>query len=57
MRSFLRFNKGLLGMPPLWRLWLGMLVGANLVVPLFFLEYVEAQATIAALLITSASVV
>ncbi len=52
MRSFLRFHRGLLGMPPHWRLWLGMLVGANLVVPLFFLEHVEAQATIAALLIS-----
>ncbi len=39
-------------MPPHWQLWLGTLVGANLVAPLFFLEHVEAQATIAALLIS-----
>ncbi len=52
MRSFLRFNRGLLGMPPHWRLWLGMLVGANLVAPLFFLDHVEARVTIAALLIS-----
>ena len=52
MRSFLRFHRGLLGMPPHWQLWLGTLVGANLVAPLFFLEHVEAQVTIAALLIS-----
>jgi hypothetical protein len=52
MRSFLRFQRGLLGMPPHWRLWLAMLISANLVAPLFFLEHVEAQATIAALLVS-----
>ena len=54
MRSFLRFLRGMLGMPLHWQLWLGMLIGANLVAPLFFLEHVEAQATIAALLISMA---
>ncbi len=39
-------------MPPHWQLWLGMLVGANLVAPLFFLGHLEAQVTIAALLIS-----
>ncbi len=39
-------------MPLHWQLWLGLLVGANLVAPLFFLEHVEAQVTIAALLIS-----
>jgi hypothetical protein len=38
MRSFIRFNRGLLGMPLHLRLWVGMLIGANLVAPLFFLE-------------------
>ncbi len=52
MNAFIRFNRGLLGMPPLWRGWLLLLVGANLVAPLFFLGHVEAQATIAALLIS-----
>ncbi len=54
MRSFLRFHRGLLGMPPHWQLWLGLLVGANLVAPLFFLEHVEAQVTVAALLVSMA---
>ncbi len=52
MRSFLRFHRGLLGLPLHLQLWMGMLVGANLVAPLFFLEHVEAQVTIAALLIS-----
>ncbi len=39
-------------MPPHWQLWLGMLIGANLVAPLFFLGHLEAQVTIAALLIS-----
>ncbi len=52
MRSFLRFQQGLLGMPLHWQLWLLILVGANLVAPFFFLEHVEAQLTIGALLIS-----
>ncbi len=52
MKGFIRFNRGLLGMPPLWKGWLLLLVGANLVAPLFFLGHVEAQVTIAALLIS-----
>lgn len=39
-------------MPPLWQGWLLLLVGANLVAPLFFLGHLEAQVTIAALLIS-----
>ncbi len=52
MNAFIRFNQGLLGMPPLWKGWLFLLVGTNLAAPLFFLGHVEAQATIAALLIS-----
>ncbi len=52
MRSFLRFNRGILAMPLHWQLWLAILVGANGVAPFFFLEHVEAQVTIAALLIS-----
>ena len=39
-------------MPPFWQLWLATLIGANLVAPLFLLEHVEAQVTIAALLVS-----
>lgn len=48
MRSFLRFNQGLLGMPLRLQLWVGMLIGANIIAPLFFLEHVEAQVALAA---------
>jgi len=48
MASFLRFNRGLLGMPLHLRLWVGLLIGANIVAPTFFLGHVEAQATMAA---------
>jgi hypothetical protein len=52
MRSFLRFNRGILAMPLHWQLWLAILIGANGVAPFFFLEHVEAQVTIGALLIS-----
>ncbi len=48
MRAFIRFNQGLLNMPPHLQVWVAMLIGANLVAPLFFLDHVEAQATLVA---------
>ena len=48
MRSFLRFNQGMLRMPMHLQLWVVVLVGANIVAPLFFLEHLEAQLTLAA---------
>lgn len=48
MRSFVRFNLGVLGMPLHWQLWVVMLVGANIVAPFFFLDHVEARITLAA---------
>ena len=39
-------------MAPHWQLWLGLLVSANLIAPLFFLEHVEARVTVAALLLS-----
>ena len=52
MRSFLRFNRGILSMPLHWQLWLALLIGANGVTPFFFLEHLEAQVTLAALLLS-----
>ncbi len=51
MGSFIRFNRGLLGIPLHLQLWVGMLVAANIVAPLFFLEHVEARVTLGAGLI------
>jgi len=48
MRSFLRFNQGMLRMPMHLQLWVVALVGANIVAPLFFLQHLEAQLTLAA---------
>jgi len=48
MHSFLRFNQGLLGLPLPVRLWVGLLIAANIIAPLFFLGHVEALVTLAA---------
>ncbi len=50
MRAFITFHKGLLKSPIRVRLWLMLLVVFNLVVPLFFLDRLEAQVVLAALL-------
>ena len=52
MRSFLKFNRGVLRLPLQWRLWMMLLVAANMVVPLFFLGHLEAQAVLVALLLS-----
>ncbi len=50
MNAFIKFNKGLVNSPIHVRLWLMLLITANLVVPLFFLGRLEAQIVVAALL-------
>ncbi len=54
MNAFIKFNRGLLGMPLPWRLWLVLLLTLNLIAPLVFIERLEAQATLAALLVSMA---
>ena len=49
MKSFVKFNLGLLRSPLRVRLWLMLLLAANLVAPLFFLERAEAQIVLVAL--------
>ncbi|MCH7685213.1 MAG: hypothetical protein IH899_00780 [Planctomycetes bacterium] len=51
MQGFIKFNKGVLRMSWPVKIWLLLLVAANAVVPLFFLERVEAQAVFAAMMI------
>ena len=48
MNAFLRFNLGLLKMPVHLQAWVGILVAANIIAPLFLLEHVEARITLAA---------
>ena len=49
MRAFIKFNKGIMKMPVHWQLWLVLLVTVNLVVPLFYVDRVEAQVVIGVL--------
>ena len=54
MNAFIKFNRGLLAMPLPWRLWLVVLLTLNLIAPLVFIQRLEAQATVAALLVSMA---
>ncbi len=51
MQGFIKFNKGVLRMSWPVKIWLLVLVAANAVVPLFFLQRIEAQAVFAAMMI------
>lgn len=48
MRAFIKFNKGVMSLPIHWRLWVMGLVAFNLVIPLFFINRLEAQVVVAA---------
>ena len=50
MHAFIKFNRGMMRMSTAVRAWLLVLVTANLVVPLFFLERLEAQVVVGTLL-------
>ncbi len=43
MNAFIKFNKGMLGMPLHWQLWVMLLVAANMLAPMFFLHHLESQ--------------
>ena len=51
MHAFIRFYRGIFAMPTPWKIWLAVLVGANLVLPLLFVSRVEAQLVIVAFFI------
>ncbi len=50
MNAFIKFNKGVMKLPLPWRLWNLLLASVNMVVPLFFLDHVEARYVLAAML-------
>ena len=50
MRAFIRFNKGMMKMPIQWQAWMAVLVTANLVIPLFYFNRLEAQVVLATIL-------
>ena len=43
MNAFVKLNKGLFKMPLPWKMWLLLLVAANVFVPLFYFQQLEAQ--------------
>ncbi len=47
MKSTMNFMKTMMIMPIHWQVWLGVLVAANIVVPLFFIHTLEAQVVLA----------
>ena len=54
MHAFIKFNKGILKMPVLWQVWLAALVATNLVVPMFFLQRLEARVILGTILASMA---
>ena len=43
MNAFIKLNKGLFKMPLQWKMWLSLLIAANVFVPLFYFQQLEAQ--------------
>ena len=52
MRAFIKFNKGLLNMSTPVRLWVLALITVNFLVPLFFLERLEAQVVLVTMFVS-----
>ena len=51
MKSFFRFNKGMIRMPIHWRFWLLLLVTANVAIPVLYVGRAEAQLVLVAMVI------
>ncbi len=43
MNAFVKLNRGLFKMPLPWKIWLSLLIAANVFVPLYFFQQLEAQ--------------
>ncbi len=54
MNAFTKFNKGLMNSSLPVKLWVGLLVIFNMIIPLFFLERLEAQVVLAAIMASMA---
>jgi hypothetical protein len=55
MRGFITFMRGVLRSPLAIQLWLLVMAGMNAVVPLFYLERVEARVILATILVAATS--
>ena len=51
MKAMINFTKTMMIMPIHWQAWLGILVGVNIVVPIFFIHTLEAQVVLATAII------
>ncbi len=54
MNAFIKFNKGLMNSSLPVKLWVGLLVIFNMIIPLFFLDRLEAQVVLAAIMASMA---
>jgi len=54
MNAFIKFNKGLMNSSLPVKFWVGLLVIFNMIIPLFFLERLEAQVVLAAIMASMA---
>ena len=54
MNAFIKFNKGIMNSSLPVKLWVGLLVIFNMIIPLFFLERLEAQVVLAAIMASMA---
>lgn len=52
MKALIRFNRGLLKLPIAVKLWLMLLMAGNLIVPLVYLDRLEAQVVLATFVVS-----
>ena len=53
IRGLVRFHRGIFKMPVMWQLWLMLLSGSNLIVPLFFVGRFEARLVLGVMLLNA----
>jgi len=51
MKSFIKFNKGMMRMPIHWQLWLLLLMAVNVAIPFLFVGRLEAQLVLGAMVV------
>jgi hypothetical protein len=54
MKTMISFVKAMLRMPKPWVAWLALLMTANMVMPIFFIETLEAQVVLATMMASAA---
>ena len=50
MKAMIGFMKTMMLLPKPWRAWMGLLVGANMLVPFYFIQTLEAKVVLAAII-------